>query len=265
MDRVIPRLMPMELALVLMTVPFPPYADEHCSTENGTRSLTVEERTACLRSVECVHYDHLLCPKPCRQSRPSLEESLTPRAARDRAEDILRQSAAQSSLWERGLTGKELQAEMDRMARTTLMHDRMEELFAAPDHDPHKISECLARPILAENTLRALYDRDPRFHGALRRRAEAEWPGVGAGGPPPRRVPPPGGRRGCRRRCRSRGPARGEGAGGRLDRGPHHRPAGPTGRGRLLPPPTQSRRYNGVQHTGEVAHARRDSAPRPSR
>src|SRR5438128_10691207 len=48
------------------------------------------------------------------------------------------------------------------------------EIFAALSNDPFVIAECLARPVLAERVITELYAHDSRFHGELKRRAEAE-------------------------------------------------------------------------------------------
>jgi len=50
----------------------------------------------------------------------------------------------------------------------------LRELFAALGNDPFVVAECLARPVLAERLLTELYAHDQRFHGELKRRAEAE-------------------------------------------------------------------------------------------
>ena len=50
----------------------------------------------------------------------------------------------------------------------------LREIFAALGNDPLVIAECLARPILTERLITELYAHDQRFHGELKRRAEAE-------------------------------------------------------------------------------------------
>ena len=50
----------------------------------------------------------------------------------------------------------------------------LRELFGALGNDPFVIAECLARPVLAERLITELYAHDQRFHGELKRRAEAE-------------------------------------------------------------------------------------------
>jgi N-acetylneuraminic acid mutarotase len=59
------------------------------------------------------------------------------------------------------------------MAASTKAPDRLEELFAALDHDPVKISGCLVEPILAERLLRERYYRDRDLHRSTREAAAA--------------------------------------------------------------------------------------------
>src|SRR5207244_13600874 len=63
---------------------------------------------------------------------------------------------------------------MERIASHTKQPGVLREIFAALDNDPFVIAECLARPVLAERLLAELYAHDQRFHGELKRRAEAE-------------------------------------------------------------------------------------------
>ena len=63
---------------------------------------------------------------------------------------------------------------MERIASHTKQPEVLRELFAALGNDPFVIAECLARPVLAERLITELYAHDQRFHGELKRRAEAE-------------------------------------------------------------------------------------------
>src|SRR6266478_9567463 len=63
---------------------------------------------------------------------------------------------------------------MERMASHTKQPGVLRELFAVLGNDPLVIAECLARPVLAERVITELYAHDQRFHGELKRRAEAE-------------------------------------------------------------------------------------------
>ncbi len=63
---------------------------------------------------------------------------------------------------------------MERMAGHTKQPEVLREIFAALGNDPGVIAECLARPALAERLIENLYAHDERFHGELKRRAEAD-------------------------------------------------------------------------------------------
>src|SRR5256886_9657255 len=89
-------------------------------------------------------------------------------------EGYRRNSQALEDYWRRPITPDQLQAEMRRIASHTKQPGVLREIFAALGNDPFVIAECLARPILAERLLTELYAHDQRFHGELKRRAEAE-------------------------------------------------------------------------------------------
>src|SRR5438874_12263137 len=91
-----------------------------------------------------------------------------------KVEDYLRNSEALEDYWQQPLNAEQLQAEMKRMAQHTKQSDVLRELFEALGNDPFVIAECLARPVLTERLLTELYAHDQRFHGDLKRRAEAE-------------------------------------------------------------------------------------------
>src|SRR5213076_3011852 len=71
-------------------------------------------------------------------------------------------------------TPDQLQREMERIASRTKQPGVLREIFVALGNDPFVIAECLARPVLAERLITELYAHDQRFHGELKRRAEAE-------------------------------------------------------------------------------------------
>src|SRR4029450_1489434 len=83
-------------------------------------------------------------------------------------------SQALADYWQRPITPDQLQAEMERIASHTKQPGVLREIFAALGNHPFVIAECLARPVLAERLLTELYSHDQRFHGELKRRAEAE-------------------------------------------------------------------------------------------
>ena len=63
---------------------------------------------------------------------------------------------------------------MERIASHTKQPEVLREIFAALGNDSLVIAECLARPVLTERLITELYAHDQRFHGELKRRAEAE-------------------------------------------------------------------------------------------
>ena len=93
---------------------------------------------------------------------------------RKKVEDYLRNSQALEDYWQRPITPDQLQAEMERIASHTKQPEVLRELFAALGNDSLVIAECLARPVLTERLITELYAHDQRFHGELKRRAEAE-------------------------------------------------------------------------------------------
>src|SRR5205823_4054170 len=83
-------------------------------------------------------------------------------------------SQALEDYWQRPITGRQLQAEMDRMAQHTRQPEVLHELFEALGNDPFVIPACLARPALAERLITTWYAYDQTIHGELKQRAEAD-------------------------------------------------------------------------------------------
>jgi hypothetical protein len=88
--------------------------------------------------------------------------------------DYLRNSQALEDYWQRPLTAKQLQTEMERMGQHTKQPEVLRELFEALGNDPFVIAECLARPALSERLVTNFYAHDQRFHGELRQLAETD-------------------------------------------------------------------------------------------
>ncbi|MGH8028643.1 MAG: hypothetical protein ACREO3_01780, partial [Arenimonas sp.] len=64
----------------------------------------------------------------------------------------------------RDISAGELQAEVERIARDTKAPVALGKLFAALGNDPRRISECLAKPALADQLARQYFARDPAIH-----------------------------------------------------------------------------------------------------
>src|SRR6516225_6599713 len=136
--------------------------------------LTFAERVSYQRAIEEVYWRHRIWPEANVASKPPLEKVMSQAQIEKKVEDYLRDSQALEDYWQRPITPDQLQAEMERMASHTKQPGVLHELFAALGNDPFVIVECLARPVLAERLLTELYAHDQRFHGELKRRAEAE-------------------------------------------------------------------------------------------
>ena len=133
--------------------------------------LTFAERVEYQLRLERIAHQHRVAQVP--EPKPAFEQAMPETAVRAKVERYLKLSAALERYWQRPLTGEQLQAEMDRVARDTKQPRVLREMFAALDNDPYVIAECLARPLLAERLVRNWYAGDDRWHGELRRRAEA--------------------------------------------------------------------------------------------
>ncbi len=138
------------------------------------RTLTFTDRVAYQRAIEEVYWRHRIWPKANAGPKPPLDK-VTPQAQIEKkVEDYLRNSQALEDYWQRPITPDQLQTEMERIASHTKQPGVLRELFAALGNDSFVIAECLARSVLAERLLTGLYGHDERFHGELKRRAEAE-------------------------------------------------------------------------------------------
>src|SRR5258705_1435502 len=138
------------------------------------RTLTFADRVAYQRAIEEVYCQHRIWPKANVGRKPPLGKVMSQAQIEEKVEDYLRNSQALEDYWQRPITPDQLQAEMERMASQTKQPGVLREIFAALGNDPFVIAECLARPVLAERVITELYAHDSRFHGELKRRAEAE-------------------------------------------------------------------------------------------
>src|ERR1700719_1369390 len=138
------------------------------------RTLTFADRVAYQRAIEEVYWQHRIWPKANAVPKPPLDKVMSQAQIEKKVEDYLRDSQALEDYWQRPITPDQLQAEMERIASHTKQPGVLREIFAALGNDPFVIAECLARPVLAERLLTELYAHDQRFHGELKRRAEAE-------------------------------------------------------------------------------------------
>src|SRR5436190_13523756 len=143
-------------------------------TNVSERTLTFAERVAYQHAIEDVYWRLRIWPKERPYPKPLLDAVMSKAQLEKKVEDYLRKSQALEDYWQQPITGEQLQAEMDRMAKHTKQPELLRELFEALGNDPFVIAECLARPALAERLLTSWYAHDQRIHGDLKQRAEAE-------------------------------------------------------------------------------------------
>src|ERR1700745_314762 len=140
------------------------------STKVSQRTLTFAQRVAYQRAIEAVYWRHRIWPKERQDPKPSLEAVMSQKQLEKKGAYYLRKSQALEDYWQRPITAKQLQAEMDRMAQHTKQPDVLRELFDALGNDPFVIAECLARAALADRLLRNWNAHDERIHGELKKR-----------------------------------------------------------------------------------------------
>src|SRR5215831_5645109 len=138
------------------------------------QTLTFADRVAYQRAIEEVYWRPRIWPQANSGAKPPLEKVMSQAQIEKKVEDYLRDSQALEDYWQRPITPDQLQAEMERIASHTKQPGVLREIFDALGNDPFVIAECLARPVLAERLVTELYAHDQRFHGELKRRAEAE-------------------------------------------------------------------------------------------
>ena len=88
-----------------------------------------------------------------------------------RAERTARQLAYLRAQRGRDVTGLELQAELDRMARDTQAPQALAKLFKALGNDAQLAGECLAKPLLADRLARQYFAHDAAIHAPYERLA----------------------------------------------------------------------------------------------
>ncbi len=134
--------------------------------------LTFEQRVKAQEAIERVYYNHRIWPKENKTPKPPFEKMVSKDFIEKKVEDYLKKSVALEKYWYRPITGEQLQAEMDRMAKNTKDPKVLNELFEALNNDPYLIAECLTRPVLADRLIRNWYANDERFHKKTKEKAE---------------------------------------------------------------------------------------------
>lgn len=123
----------------------------------ASRTLTFEDRVAAQRAIEEVYWRHRIWPKENPGSKPALSAVVPASMIRTKVDDYLRKLSALEHRWNRRISPKELQAEIERMASTTQSPSMLRELFSALGNDAFLVAECLALPALADDLSRTAF------------------------------------------------------------------------------------------------------------
>jgi hypothetical protein len=143
------------------------------------RTLTFPERVTYQRAIEEVYWRHRIWPRNRGERsdpKPSLDAVMSQAQLEKKVAGYLRNSQALEDYWQRPLSARQLQAEMDRMAKHTRQPEVLRELFDSLGNDPFVIAECLARPLLSERLVTNFHVHDQRSHGELKWRAGSGEP-----------------------------------------------------------------------------------------
>jgi hypothetical protein len=150
------------LPITLCAIPFALAQpnDTKQSVAKREPTLTFAERVAHQRSIENVYWRHRIWPKERPDSKPSFDAVMSEARLEKKVADYMRESQTLEDHWQRPITPRQLQAEMDRMAQHTKQPQVLREIFQSLADDPLVIAECLARPLLAHRLLTELNDVD---------------------------------------------------------------------------------------------------------
>ncbi len=159
--------------LLLLALGFSVQADS-----KTPKRFDMEQLVACQTLIEDIRWSNRIWPKGNKSPKPPRSEIITDGQIRAKVEKRLHMEAVLGELYGVDINEKLLQAEIDRMARSTRNPDRLQVLFDVLENNPVAIAECLARPALVQNKLYNSYASDNRQHGALRDKAEAILAGL---------------------------------------------------------------------------------------
>src|SRR5678816_2543680 len=135
-------------------------------TATPARTLTFEDRVRAQEAIERVYYSHQIgATKPFDEEVPlSVIEAKVRR--------YMQLTATLEKYWGTTVTAVSLERELDRIAASTRMPERLIELYSALNNDPVLVLECLARPVLVERLARNFFSTDERIHATARQDAE---------------------------------------------------------------------------------------------
>jgi len=117
------------------------------STAICEQTLTLNERILAQEKIERIYYNHRIWPQSNSDAKPIFELAVPRDLIEQKVIDSLKKSA------ELRISPAMLQAELNRITKTTRDPQMLKELFAALNNDPFLIAETLVRPSLAERSI----------------------------------------------------------------------------------------------------------------
>ncbi|HSN77403.1 MAG TPA: hypothetical protein VL334_20220 [Anaerolineae bacterium] len=139
------------------------------------RALDLAGRVACQQAIEAVYWQHREWPAANPQPKPALVAVMPVEAIRAKVLDSTAKSSALDTLWQRPITGEQLQAEINRMVQNSKRPDLLRALFSALGNDPGLVAECLARPLLADRLIREAYASGLQLQGEAQQPFDDWW------------------------------------------------------------------------------------------
>src|SRR5262245_21242044 len=137
-----------------------------------SRALEIHERINAQAAIEGVYWRPRIWPADNTGPTPSRSLGRAGGALRGMVANYLGEAKALEQIWGRPSQGADLQAEIERMVRSSTAPGVLEEIFTALGNNPVLVAECLARPLLADRLIRTAYARDPRYHQQLKTEIE---------------------------------------------------------------------------------------------
>src|SRR5262245_31870063 len=128
-------------------------SDSAAKSPTQPRVFSFAERVAHQRIIEDVYWRHRIWPKENPNPKPSLDSVMSAAQLENKVAGYLQDSLALQNYWHRPITGEQLQAEINRMARETKQPEVLQEVLEALGNDPAVVAECFARPRLAERLI----------------------------------------------------------------------------------------------------------------
>src|SRR5262245_42717086 len=101
------------------------------------RTLTFADRARSQEAIERVYYSHQI------GATRDFDEAMPRSRIEAKVRTYLEESAALREIWKTPVTDAMLARELERVAKGTRLPERLLELYAALDHDPFLIKECL--------------------------------------------------------------------------------------------------------------------------